>query len=666
MAGWRTADEARMGDMTGLPRPMAPVAELQHPTERRAVVRAALLTPLQLIPLALIPIYAFGRSHGWVADLPLWVLVGSVFVAQLGSNVAYALWPSGCRTWQMVLRVGVMVGGVALAIYAIGWGPVFTLGYVFAAAENIRVDGSRVARPAIAWMVCATVLGQLAIGFGWVPSLVPQPQVHGVAVLAVLGSGIVITLLQWSTADKERLERDLTHLSLHDALTGLPNRMLLLDRLEQALARARRSGLRVGVLFLDLDRFKNVNDSRGHDVGDALLIEVARRLKKAVRSGDTVARFGGDEFTVLCEDLAPADAEVWARECAQRLGEAIARPFVAGGTEVVLGASVGIAMGSGDGRPEDLLRDADAAMYHAKASGPGRIAFFDDRLRERVLDRDATEHALRSAIGRGELRLFFQPIVNLRDGRCVGAEALVRWQHPTRGIVEPEDFIELAEDSGLIVPLGRWVFDEAVRAATRWAPDAPDGFVVAVNVSPRQLEQDDLAVQLEHLFELHAIDPQMLCLEITESALTADADTALVMIQRLKSLGCSLSIDDFGTGYSSLSQFKWLPIDSVKVDRSFVAGLGADSKDSAIVAAVVDLARTLGLGVIAEGVETTAQIAELVAMGCNLAQGYRFARPRPIDDFADLVGGIAPFPKPVQLPRLSRNDRSLSHDQLRT
>ncbi|HEX7521556.1 MAG TPA: EAL domain-containing protein [Acidimicrobiia bacterium] len=269
------------------------------------------------------------------------------------------------------------------------------------------------------------------------------------------------------------------------------------------------------------------------------------------------------------------------------------------------------------------------------------------------------EHALRSAIGRGELRLFFQPIVNLRNGRCIGAEALVRWQHPAWGILEPADFIEVAEESGLIVSLGAWVFDEAVRAAARWAPDAPDGFVVAVNVSPRQLEQDDLVVQLEHLFELHAVDPQMLCLEITESALTVDTNAALAMIQRVKSLGCSLSIDDFGTGYSSLSQFKWLPVDWVKVDRSFIGGLGADPKDSAIVAAVVGLARTLGLGVIAEGVETDAQIAELVAMGCDVAQGYRFARPRPIDGFADLVRGIAPFPMPVQPPRFSLDDRSL-------
>ncbi len=648
-----------MGNVTGLPRPMAPVAELRCPAERRAGVRSALLTPLQLIPLALIPVFVFARDRGWVADVSLWVLVGTMFVAQLGSDVAHALWPSGCRTWQMVLRVGVMVGGVAVAIYATGWGPVFAFGYVFAAAENIRVDGSRVAWPAIAWMVGATLLGQLAIAFGWIPSLVPQPQVHGVAVLAVLGSGVVIVLLHWSTVGKERVERDLTHLSLHDVLTGLPNRMLLLDRLEQALARARRSGLCVGLLFLDLDRFKNVNDSRGHDAGDALLVEVARRLRKAVRSGDTVARFGGDEFMVLCEDLPAAHAEAWARESAQRLGEAIARPFVAGGTEVFLGTSVGIAIGSADDRPDELLRDADAAMYHAKASGPGRIAVFDHQLRERVLDRDAIERALRSAIGRGELRLFFQPIVNLRDGRCIGAEALVRWQHPVRGIVEPADFIELAEESGLIVSLGAWVFDEAVRAAARWAPDAPDGFVVAVNVSPRQLEQGDLVVQLEHLFELHAVDPQMLCLEITESALTVDTDAALAMIQRVKSLGCSLSIDDFGTGYSSLSQFKWLPVDWVKVDRSFIGGLGANPKDSAIVAAVVGLARTLGLGVIAEGVETSAQIAELVAMGCDVAQGYRFARPRPINGFADLVRGIAPFPMPVQPPRFSLDDRSL-------
>ncbi len=649
-----------MGNLVGVSRSSVSVDRLQHPAEYRPAVRQALLTPLQLVPFVLVPVFVVARSRGWVADVPLWCLVGSVFVAQWGSNLAHALWPSGCPHRQMVVRIGVMVSGIALAVYATGWGPVFAFGYVFAAAENIRVDGSRVARPVIAWMVGATVVGQLAIGLGWIPSLVPQPEVQGVAVLSMLGSALVILLLEWSADGKERSERDLTHLTLHDALTGLPNRLLFRDRLEHALARNQRSGLCVGILFLDLDRFKNVNDSRGHDAGDALLVEVAQRLEMAVRSGDTVARFGGDEFSVLCEDLPPAQAEAWARKSAGRLGEAVAQPFVVVGTEMVIGASIGIAIGQGDSRPEDLLRDADAAMYQAKASGPGRIAVFDDRLRERVLGRDATEHDLRNAIAQRELRLFFQPIVNLRDGGCVGAEALVRWAHPVQGLVEPADFIDIAEETGLVVPLGAWVLEEAVRAAARWAADAPPGFAVAVNVSPRQLEQDDLVVRLEHLFDLHAIDPQMLCLEITESALTADTDRTLAMIQRVKSLGCSLSIDDFGTGYSSLSQFKWLPIDSVKIDRSFVSGLGADPKDTAIVAAVIGLARTLGLRAIAEGVETTAQIAELVTMGCDTAQGFRLALPGPVDSFADLVRGIGPFPTPMRPPGFSLDGRSLS------
>jgi diguanylate cyclase (GGDEF)-like protein len=633
-----------MAKEIGLLRPPASVAELQHPSERRSAVRHALLTPLQLVPFLLVPVFMIARSRGWVADVPLWILVGSVFVAQWGSNFAHALWPAGCPTPQMVIRVGVMVCGIALAMYSTGWGPVFAFGFVFAAAENIRVDGSRVAGPVIAWMIGATVLGQLGIALGWIPSLVPEPQIHGGAILAVLGSALVIVLLRWSTAGKERLERDLIHLTLHDPLTGLPNRLLFRDRLEQALAGTRGSGLRVGVLFLDLDRFKNVNDSRGHDVGDALLVEVARRLERAVRSGDTLARFGGDEFSVLCEDLPAGHADAVARDTAQRLCAAITPLFVAGDTEMLVGGSIGIAIGGAHDRPDDLLRDADTAMYQAKASGLGRIAVFDDELRERVVGRDATEHALRKAVGHGELRLFFQPIVHLGDGRCVGCEALVRWVRADRGIVEPANFIEIAEESGLIVPLGAWVLDEAVRAAARWAPNAPDGFVVAVNVSPRQLEHDDFVVQLQSLLRRHAVDPRMLCLEITEGALTAQTDTTLGMIRGVKSLGCSLSIDDFGTGYSSLSQFKWLPLDSVKVDRSFVGGLGTDHKDSAIVAAVVGLGQALGLRVIAEGVETTTQISELLAMGCEFAQGFRFARPRPIDDFADLVRGISPFP----------------------
>lgn len=637
-----------MADERGLALQPTSVADLQSPSSRGAAVRRALLTPLQLVPFLLVPVFILARSRGWVADVPLWVLVGSVFLAQMGANVAHAVWPAGCPRPQMVIRVGVMVLGVAIAMYATGWGPVFSFGYVFAAAENIRVDGSRNARPVIVWMVVATLLGQTAIALGWVPSLVPEPQVQGVALLSMLGAALVILLLEWSTIGKERFESELTYLTMHDALTGLPNRLLLRDRLEQALERTRRGGSRVAVLFLDLDRFKNVNDSRGHDAGDALLIEIARRLEAVVRSRDMVARFGGDEFAVLCEEL-PADrAEDMARATAHRLCEAIAPPLITGESEILLGASIGIALATADDGPDALLRDADTAMYHAKASGPGRIAVFDNQLRERAIDRDATEHALHSAIGRRELFLAFQPIVHLRTGQCIGAEALVRWVHPDRGIVPPVEFIEIAEESGLIVPLGALVLEEAVLAAARWAPDAPEGFVVAVNISPRQLEHDEFVLQLERLLQLYAIDPRMLCFELTESALTAHTDTTLAMIRRVKSLGCSLSIDDFGTGYSSLSQFKWLPLDSVKIDRSFVAGLGRDHEDSAIVAAVLGLSRALGLRAIAEGVETRSQLDALVDMGCDVAQGYYFARPRAVGDFADLTRGLAPLPESVR------------------
>jgi diguanylate cyclase (GGDEF)-like protein len=619
----------------------APASELADAAEPRVAVREALLTPLQLIPLALVPVFVFARSRGWVADVPLWVLVGSVFVAQWASNLAHALWPAGCRAPQMVVRVGVMVCGIALAMYSTGWGPVFAFGYVFAAAENIRVDGSRVARPVIAWMVGATAVAQIGIAIGWIPSLVPQPEVQGVAVLAVLGSALVILLLRWSTAGKERFERDLTHLTMHDALTGLPNQRMLRDRLEQALERGRHSGLRVGVLFLDLDRFKNVNDTRGHEVGDALLIEVAGRLEMAIRDEDTIARFGGDEFSVLCEGLSAEQAEASVRATAERLRETFAQPFVVGDTEVLVGASIGVAIGGEDGRVDDLLRDADTAMYKAKSAGLGRIEVFDDALRRSVLQLASTEHALRVAIEQEELRLYFQPIVSLETGRCVGAEALVRWQHRERGIVGPAEFIEIAEESGLILPLGSWVLGEAVRAVRRWSSETPEGFVVSVNVSPRQLEQEGFGQDLRNLLSVHGVDPRMLCLEITESALTAQSDHTLAMIREVKALGCSLSIDDFGTGYSSLSQLKWLPVNAVKIDGSFVGGLGSNQKDTAIVAAVVGLARALDLAAIAEGVETSEQIAELAAMGCDLAQGYWFARPRPAHDYTDLVQGLA-------------------------
>ena len=438
--------------------------------------------------------------------------------------------------------------------------------------------------------------------------------------------------------ERKAFEERLAHQSMHDPLTGLPNRLLFIDRLGQAIARCRRTKSSVGVAFLDLDRFKNVNDSLGHDAGDELLVAVARTLEGVIRPGDTVARFGGDEFTILCEDLPFDEARDQAVEIAERLLAHVIRPMVVRGTEMFVGASVGIALAaSGDERPEELLRDADAAMYHAKELGRGRVEVFDDTMRTRALAAHATENAMHRALERGEFRLFFQPIVGLSDARCVGAEALLRWQHPERGLIGPAEFIPLAEETGMIVEIGQWVIEEAARNAARWQLEHSEPFQVAINLSARQLVHPELADRVAEIIARTGVEPSRLCFEITESVLMDDAETVIDVIARVRALGVQLAIDDFGTGYSSLGYLKRFPVDAVKIDRSFVSGLGTDPGDAAIVSAVIGLAHALGLRVTAEGVETEEQLMALIDLDCDEAQGYFFSPPQPAPDLRSLL-----------------------------
>ena len=331
--------------------------------------------------------------------------------------------------------------------------------------------------------------------------------------------------------ERKAFEQDLAHQSMHDPLTGLPNRLLFIDRLGQAIARCQRTKSNVGVAFLDLDRFKNINDSLGHDAGDDLLIAVARTLEAVIRPGDTVARFGGDEFTILCEDLPNDTAREMAVDIAERLLAAVIRPMTVRGTEMFVGGSVGIALAnSGDERPEELLRDADAAMYHAKELGRGRVEVFDDTMRARAVTAHATENAMHRALERGEFRLFFQPIVGLSDADCVGAEALVRWQHPERGLIPPAEFIPMAEETGLIVQLGWWVIEEAARNAARWQLEHPEPFQVAINLSARQVLQPDLAERVGEVIAQTGVHPSSLCFEITESVLMDDTEAVIDVI----------------------------------------------------------------------------------------------------------------------------------------
>ena len=431
---------------------------------------------------------------------------------------------------------------------------------------------------------------------------------------------------------RRETERQLAHQALHDSLTGLANRVLFMDRLDQALARLQRHASPLALLFVDLDHFKVVNDSLGHAAGDEVLVQAADRLRHALRPADTIARFGGDEFVVLCEDAAGrAEAE----EIAGRISEALARPFKVGDQEVVLTASTGIVIANDTHTDAGaLLRDADTAMYRAKERGRANSQVFDNSMRMRAIQRLELETALRRAIETEQLRVLYQPQVRLTDGATVSCEALVRWQHPERGLIDPADFIPIAEESGLITPLGDWVLRRVVDDMRRSASPLP----VSVNVSPRQLADPDFVDNTRAIVIAGGIDPADLTLEVTESALFSDPDTALLRLTALRSLGVRLAIDDFGIGFSSLWHLRQVPeVDLLKIDRAFISEIGRNRKDSAIVGAVIVLAGSLGMEIVAEGIETQEQADELRTMGADYGQGWFYGRPRELHDLGQLV-----------------------------
>ena len=420
----------------------------------------------------------------------------------------------------------------------------------------------------------------------------------------------------------------LNHRSLHDALTGLPNRTLFEELLEQGVARARRSHHQVAVLFIDLDRFKTVNDRYGHHVGDALLVAVAARMQSAIRPGDTLARLSGDEFVALCEDL-PTPAA--GRAVADRILAALAVPFAVADRTLAVSASVGIAFsGPGQDIPEELLRDADFAMYQAKSSGGGQHAVVLPQARLAADSRLDLEDDLGHAQQRGEFQLLYQPIIDIRTQRRVAVEALLRWEHPSRGQVPPDVVVPSAERSGLIQTLGLWVLQQACADRQHWESRAPD-LHVTVNVSAQQVMGADFAEKVRTVLARTGVDPAALTLEVTESILLSDAARALAVLREVKQLGVRLSLDDFGTGYSSLSYLRDFPFDIVKIDRSFTSGLDQDGVTRAIISAMIDLGHVLDLTVTAEGVETADELEALTALGADQAQGFYLGRPVPAD-----------------------------------
>jgi len=448
-------------------------------------------------------------------------------------------------------------------------------------------------------------------------------------------------------ADLREANDQFRELSLHDALTTLPNRVLLSQRLEHATMRTRRSGKQVAILFVDLDRFKEVNDTFGHEVGDQLLVAVAERLSALLRPGDTLARMSGDEFVILCEDL--DDGSV-VEDLASRIDRSFTETFTLSDHELQITASVGIAFsGPGVDVPERILKDADAAMYEAKNDG-GAHHVLDLRGYRSTTKQTGSLQDLCGALTRGELRTEYQPIVRTVDGQVTGAEVLLRWPGPNRGQIMSETIVSLAERSGAIGEIGRWVLERACRDLKRWQ-DArrPDELMISVNVSPHQLMSADFAATVQMVLSETSTDAGVVTLEVTESVLMDDCDRALMVLSELREFGVRIALDDFGTGFSSLSYLRRFPVDVVKLDRRFVAGLG-DPTTSAIVSTVVDLAHVLGMTVVAEGVETAAQHKAVMALGCEESQGYYFSRPMSPDAFTSLMHqeiGEGPMQLPV-------------------
>ena len=578
--------------------------------------------PPRRLPRRLIPALALvglATALLFVADPDpgAWRYFVRVGVRALAAFAAFVV--AGLRVWESRLDAGEIgiprLGPKLVAVGFFAYG-LAQLQYVVLALVSLQ------------WMRMQPPLAHL----GWLDFILQW----------VMGLGMVVCLLEEERRAAVRASVQIEHLAYYDGLTALPNRELFIDRLSLALVQAHRDGKKLAVLFLDLDRFKQINDSLGHSVGDELLRAMGRRVHEAVREGDTLARLGGDEFTLLLPGVHNAAA---AARIAQKLLEAVRRPFELQGRELYVTTSIGISLYPEDGvDAESLIRSADIAMYRAKEQGRDRFQLYAPAMNAQAVERMGLEHGLRKALAQDQLVIHYQPIIEVATGRIHGTEALLRWRHPDLGLVPPDDFIELAEMTGLITPMGPWILEEACGRTRAWQRGTRFYFSVAVNLSARQFLERDLVSQVERALRNTGLEARFLELEITESVAMHSAETTLRMLTELKSLGVRISIDDFGTGYSSLAYLKRFPIDTLKIDQSFVSDIGTNADDSAIASAVIAMAHGLGLRVVAEGVEREEQLDFLRRQRCDHYQGFLFSRPLAAEEFGALLRDGPPGP----------------------
>jgi diguanylate cyclase (GGDEF)-like protein len=554
--------------------------------------------------------------------------------------------------YELIRRRHVRLRESKLVIYSLaGFGMImatlFTTEAASPAARHVARYGVYAFLAAIAFAGAALALwrtrtgrrsvGSVVLSAGFAGNALQQIQ-HGILgwtsfgyadllIQSVIGLGMIACLLEDEREAAELAAGEIEHLAYHDALTGLPNRPLFMDRLIVSLAQANRANHKLAVFFLDLDRFKDINDSLGHSVGDALLKSVAERIRRCVREGDTVARFGGDEFTLLIPKI---DHIEDAAKIAQKIIETLKIPFSVYDREHFVTTSIGVSISPSDGLdPETLVRNADTAMYRAKDQGRDNYQLYAPAMNARAAERLALENRLRKAVSQNELVLHFQPLVSTQSGNVIGVEALIRWNHPEQGLLSPFHFISVAEVSGLIVPIGEWVIRTACKQIKVWQKKFNRDLIMAVNLSARQFQQADLIEQIREAVQETGIEPESLELEITESNAMQNAENTIYTLRELKVLGVRISMDDFGTGYSSLNYLKRFPIDTLKLDQTFIRDVNKDPSDAAIVSSVIAMAHNLNLKVVAEGVERKEQLDFLTRQGCDIVQGYYFSKPLP-------------------------------------